>query len=383
MKKIAIVITRMVPGGASTVVKQLVDGGKNQYSFTLYTGEENIDENEKKLLEKEYNAIFVHSLVRDISPFSDLTAFWKLFCEFRRNKFDIVHTHTSKAGILGRYAAVLAGVKKIIHTQHGTIYQPQGNIPGVPDRGLKKRFFLVAERLAGFRTKYLTVLSRNEYDISVRLKLCSSNKVIIIPNGIDTEKFNSTPMEKIDSRKLLGIGENECFILSIGRMTAEKGHHVLVDAFRKLIPSIKFNVKLGIVGEGSSKNEIQNENEDLVESGKLVLYGKDMDIRKYLSAANIFVLPSLYEGFGIAILEAMAIGLPIIASNVGGIPDLVENNVNGYLVEPGNSINLCECIKKLAVSSDIRNRMGHENIIKAGLFTLGKMQKKFYELYDK
>jgi len=141
--------------------------------------------------------------------------------------------------------------------------------------------------------------------------------------------------------------------------------------------------KLGIVGEGSSKNEIQNENKDLIESGKLILYGKDMDIKKYLSAADIFVLPSLYEGFGIAILEAMAASLPIIASNVGGIPDLVENNVNGYLVEPGNSTKLYECINKLAVSSDIRNRMGRENIIKAELFTLEKMQKKFYELYDK
>ena len=383
MKKIAIVITRMVPGGASTVVKQLIDGAKEKYCFTLYTGEEDIDDNEKKQLGKEYNTIFVHPLVRNISFFSDLTAFWRLFREFYRNRFDIVHTHTSKAGILGRYAAALAGIKNIIHTQHGTIYQPHGNIPGVPDWGFRKSCFFVAERLAGFKTKYLTVLSKNEYGISLRLKLCTPARTIIIPNGVDTEKFKSAPVEKLRSRKLLGIEEDECYILSIGRMTAEKGHYILVDAFRKLFQSTKLNVKLGIVGEGPSRNEIENENGDLIKSGKLVLYGQDMEIRKYLWAADIFVLPSLYEGFGIAILEAMAVGLPVIASDVGGIPDLVENNVNGYLVEPGNSAKLCNCIDKLALSSDTRDRMGHENILKAGLFTLKKMQKKYYDLYDK
>ncbi len=385
-KKIAIVITRMIPGGASNIVKKIIDGGHGTYDFTLFTGMEDIDSSEMEGLEAKYNAVLIPSLVRKISPFYDFSAFRWLLREFRRTKFDVVHTHTSKAGVIGRAAAHYAkGIPNIIHTPHGTIYTPNGNIPGVPDLGFYKKMLIGADRVSGRWGNFLTVLSRNEYDISVKLGLSAPLKTVIIPNGIELSKFQSNSQRRIESRNSLGLSEDELLILCVGRIADEKGHSVLIEAFRKLLSMEKCSqkVRLGIVGDGPLKETLEKANGDLVRTGKLVFYGHANDVSKYLSASDIFVLPSFYEGFGIAALEAMAAGLPVIASEVGGLPELLENNLNGYLVPAGNPCRFCDAMYELISKHDLIVEMGNANRIKANNFTFDKMLDKYYELYER
>ncbi|MEA2011577.1 MAG: glycosyltransferase family 4 protein [Verrucomicrobiota bacterium] len=379
MKKVAIIITRLTEGGASEIVRQLVIAGYSKYDFTLFAGTEGLSNELLKEFEQYLCVILLPQLVRNISPLKDLSAYFYLLKEFKSNKFDVVHTHTSKAGFIGRLAAAKAGIKNIIHTPHGTIYTPDNNIDGVP-RGFGKRLIMYAEQYTGKKTTSLTTLSKHEKDICVNLSLSKKENTHVISNGIDAERFNFTKKEKEKARKKLQIKENEILLLSIGRMTSEKGHAVLVDVFRKTLDSNK-QIKLIIVGEGAEKDRLEKENSDLIEKNLLIFTGLDKNIEKYLAAADIFILPSLYEGFGIAAVEAMATGLPVIVSNVGGLPEIVRDKIDGFFAEPGDSTDFSEKILQLLNSKEKRVKMGNNARVRAKEYTLEKMYENYFNLY--
>ncbi|HBC86817.1 MAG TPA: hypothetical protein DCZ94_07680 [Lentisphaeria bacterium] len=380
MKNIALVITRMVNGGASRIIRSIIFGGKDQFNFTLYTGIQDIAENELSDLKKICEIKLVPSLVREINPFKDLKAYQYLRREFLNNRFDIVHTHTSKAGVIGRFAAGSAGIPRIIHTPHGTIYSENSRIKGVPDIKIGKYPFLLVERFAGKKQHFLTVLSKDERDICVSLKLSTQENTIIIPNGIDLARFNFDDVSRIRNRKQLGLSETDMLILSVGRLSSEKGHSVLISAFREALKS-NDNLKLGILGEGPLKDELLETNKDIIGSGRLSLYGFHEDVETYLSASDIFAMPSFYEGFGLAVLEAMASGVPVISTDVGGIPELIENGSEGFLVSPDNAISISEKILELCSSLEKRQEMGKSGRKKASGFSIDKMLTKYFELY--
>jgi glycosyltransferase involved in cell wall biosynthesis len=387
MKNIAIVITRMIEGGAANIVRQIIKGGRGRFEFTLYTGTEDLPEGGLKDIENDADIIKISSMRRQVSPHNDFRSFLFLCREFRRKKFDVVHTHTSKAGVIGRLAARCGGIENIIHSTHGTIYSQDGKIHGVPNLNFYKRILLGADRFAGRKADFLTVLSRNEYDISAELSLSPPEKILVIPNGIDLNVFSyeAIATSRNASRRELGIKDEECLILNIGRLASEKGHSVLIEAFRRLGDGAGMSqkIRLGIVGDGPLKESLEKANDDLIRSGKLVFYGYDKDVRKYLSSSDIFTLPSFYEGFGIAVLEAMASGVPVIASNVGGIPEIIEDGVQGFLFERGDSEKLAGELQKLIKSPELRKKMGDNGVLRSKMFGTDAMLKKYYELYDK
>ncbi|MFZ2658162.1 MAG: glycosyltransferase family 4 protein [Victivallales bacterium] len=380
MKKIGLVITRMVKGGASHIVRSIIHGGKDKFEFTLITGTQDISDNELDGLKSDCKIILIPSLAREINPFKDVKAYLHLKREFLSNKFDVVHTHTSKAGFLGRLAASNACIPRIIHTPHGTIYSANSRIKGVPTPKLGKYPFLIAERFAGRKQNFLTVLSTNERDISIGLQLSTREDTVVVPNGIDLDKFNFNNGFRSQSRKTLGLSESDMLIFSAGRLSHEKGQSVLISAFRQAYKTNK-NLKLGIAGDGPLMQEIADANKDLIVSGIFKLYGHTDNIRLYLSAADIFAMPSFYEGFGLSMLEAMASGLPVIASDVGGIPEIVENEKEGFLVNPGDISALAARILDLGFSSDARSKMGSFGKTKSQGYSVQEMLRKYFELY--
>ncbi len=380
MKKVGLVITRMVKGGASRIIRSIISGGRDKFAFSLYTGVQDISEGDLEDLKPICEIILVPNMLREINPIKDYKAYLYLRDEFRRNKFDVVHTHTSKAGFLGRFAASNAGIPRIIHTPHGTIYADNSRIKGVPDIKLGRYPFLFAERLAGRKHSFLTVLSNNERELSIKLGLSSSDNTIVIPNGIDLEKFKFSENQRYEGRKSLGLLDDDVFILSAGRLSLEKGHSLLISAFKDALKSNQ-NLKLGIAGEGELMIDFKKENCQLISAGKLTLFGHVDNIEMLFSAADIFVLPSFYEGFGLAVLEAMASGVPIIASDVGGIPELMENGIEGYLVPSGNVCSISNKIAELSSSSEIRLKMSVSGRKKAQGFSLDKMLSRYFELY--
>ena len=385
MKIIGIVITRLIPGGATQIVKNIIANGNHEYKFILFTGEEDFSENEYAQIKNVCDLIIIPNMVRNIAPYKDYMAYRHLLGEFKKLNLDVVHTHTSKAGLLGRLAAKKAHVKNIIHSPHGSIYLSNSNIEGVPSLSIAKRILQSAERYAGKSTSFLTVLSEQEKQINIKFNLFNKDKIIIIPNGIELNKFTVAESFRISSRKMLSVDES-FNIVCVGRLSSEKGYNLVFEAIKKLCSHLEnINFSVIIVGDGPEMNNLKKmaasvENEY---NCKTFFAGYQNDIKKYLAAGDIFVLPSYYEGFGLAVVEAMTAGLPVIASNVGGLPEIIEDQLNGILFKPGDATDLSEKILTLINSEKIRHKLSKNALLKAKEFDIKKMLDKYYSLYKR
>lgn len=379
MKSVGLIITRMIPGGASKIVQQIISNN-GEYRFTLFTGPQDMDTNIINEIQKNAEVKVIPSLVRNIRPCLDINAYLRLKDILSQKKFDVIHTHTSKAGFIGRLAAIKNGIPKIIHTPHGSIYTKKNKIEGVPQFSLGKSLIRKAERFVGKDTTYLTVLSQHEREICINMGLGTEKNIIVIPNGIDYREFSISQRERNNVRIELNINPDDLMLLSVGRLSAEKGHSILIKAFLRAL-SDNPKLKLAIVGDGPLKSKLVKFSEQSENKGKILFYGYKKNIRKYLASADVFVLPSLYEGFGLAVIEAMAMGLPVIATTVGGIPEIISDGIEGYLVEPSNCIALATKILHLSASSETRRNMGVAGKEKAKQFSLEKMLQGYYNLY--
>ncbi len=380
-KKVALLITRMLPGGAATVVRDIILRSDSGFSFSLYCGAEDLNELCVEDLKKKAVVLKIDSMVRRISPYNDFLAFFSLLREFRKHKFDVLHTHTSKAGFIGRMAGWLAGIPVIIHSTHGSIYAENANIPGVSKVSFIRNLLLMAERFVGLFSNRITVLSNAEKELSIKLGIAVAEKICVIHNGIDTCKFKKTEEDRRIARKNLALSDSDFYIVSVGRLSVEKGHKILIGVFRRILsenPDRK--ILLGIAGDGPLKEEIERDNKDIVKDGKLFLYGYSSDVRRYLFAADLFVLPSLYEGFGIALLEAMAAGITIMAGNVGGIPELVGDDIDGFLYPPMDTEKLYELIRE-NIGRERDMEKSQANVLRADFFNVNAMVEKYYEMY--
>lgn len=382
MKKIGLVITRMLLGGANKIVSCILRNGSGEYNFTLFTGPEDINKREIEELKNICKIKIISSLTRKISPADDIRAYFQLKKEFVSGKFDIIHTHTSKAGFLGRIAAFHAKIPKVIHTTHGTIYKSGSRIPGVPDAGLGKWFLMQAEIYAGRKTDFFTVLSKDERDICIKLKLSTEENTVVIPNGIDVRFFDISHEEKRKIRSLMGFDKNELVLVNTSRLSSEKGHDVLINAFQNVYGKNKL-AKLIIVGDGPEAGNLKAQAGELFKKGVIIFTGSTDDVRKYLAVSDIFILSSYYEGFGLSVLEAMAAGLPVIASAVGGIPEIIRDGTDGIIVPPNKPSILSEKILFLSDMAEKRQLLGENGKIRASEYSLDKMLKRFFELYDK
>lgn len=392
MKKVGIIITRMVAGGASSVVRSLIEGGSGKFEFTLMTGLEGVSKDELRSLEKLCDTRVIPSLVRSISLIRDFRAYRELRREIRGLGLDVVHTHTSKAGVLGRFAAHAEGVPRIIHSTHGSIYEQGSEIEGVPKMSLGKSFLLTIERAAGKCSDLLTVLSERERVTSLDLGLESADRIRVVPNGVDIARFAVDDAASLKARREMELSDDEKFFLAVGRLSSEKGHSVLLKAFAKFADSDSShgNARLIIVGDGPEMGNLKRLaakladlefEESAMEFGRVRFAGHFSDIRGFLAAADVFVLPSLYEGFGIVLLEAMAAGVPIIASKTGGVPEIIEDGVGGLLVEPGDEYALVSAMLQMASDGDLAAAIadaGRENVER---YSLDRMLSGYFELY--
>jgi len=374
-KKLCIFITRLISGGAQKIVVTLLKKlNREKYDLTLVIGK--TPENEPHLLPEipdDVRIIRLDSVVREISPIRDLIALWSLFRIFRKEKFDILHLHTSKAGVLGSISGYFAGIKNIIYTPHGHIFSKTAQIPGVSELPSSKKKILYFLRKIAYRlcTK-LVALSEEDKNEQTALNLAAPEKFAVIMNGIDVDSFSGHPIKE---GKDIVIG-------SVGRLSREKGHDVLIEAFAVAIVKCP-DIHLLIVGDGKESSALGELAERLGVSGKVSFPGNTDDVRGFLKEMDIFVLPSRYESQGIAAMEAMSAGLPIIASNVGGIPGIITDNAEGLLVKPEDSHVLAIAIEELANDKALREKLASGGRIRAEKdFRVEKMLSAYETLYD-
>ena len=388
MYKVALVITRLVKGGARKVVLDIAKGlDKNVYNVTLFTGPESMpDENSlNEIRDKKIRIEILNDMVRRVSVWKDLKTLLKLYTIFRRSNFSIVHSHTSKAGFLGCISAKLAGVPVIIYSPHGHIFSLRGEISEVSGNRLRLRFFFYLRRLASLCADRIVALSQSDKREQAALGLAPEYKYVVIPNGIDPTEFSIKGKNNISGNKKPAdsnsLSKEYPILGMIARLTGEKGHKYLLESLVEVKESYR-DVLLWIIGEGPLRHEMEKKVIELGLCPNVVFMGLLEDIPGILGKIDIVVLPSLYEAFGIVILEAMAMKKPVVATDVGGVSEVVENGRTGILVAPGDSHGLAEAIIRLADDKELSKIMGdngYERVIK--FFTKQEMLRKVDTLY--
>ncbi len=317
------------------------------------------------------------SLVRRISPLNDIKAFISIFRFLRRSKPDIVHTHTSKAGILGRLAAWMARVPIIIHTPHGHVFY------GHFGRSLS-RIFLQMEKLLGRITHHHIALTPEEGNDYLNLGVAKSNNISVIHSGVDLNCFKRSVTKSNPKRNELGISPDSLVVGYVGWLIPIKGVTYLVNAMAEVVHRHP-NSLLLLVGKGDEKGEeeirLKKQVENLGLADNVRFLGWRPDVDEIMGCFDIFVLPSLNEGMGRVLVEAMAAGLPIVASRVGGIPDLVKHEENGLLVPPADTSALEKAISTLLQDGARRKRMRKAGKKMCGPYSAEAMVEQIDVLY--
>ncbi len=325
-----------------------------------------VSANERRLIKeaKELGVrVFVNPyFVRRLHLLNDFRAFIPVYKAIKEFKPDLIHAHSTKAGVIVRFWSMLLNFKPVIFTAHGWAF--------TEGRKYWKRWLLAQiEKIAGFATTKVICVSNHDKELALKFKVVPPEKLTVIYNGVDHEPFLKAQRKKEDS---------EVIITYVGRLAPPKDLKTLLKAIKPLT-----GVKVLIVGDGELRNEVEKYVLKNELSEKVFLLGEREDVPEILANSDIFVLPSRWEGLPFTIIESMMAGLPIVASKVGGIPELVDDGVTGFLVPPGDHLSLAQAIKKLIDDKNLREEMGRNGREKAlKLFTVERMLNETIKVYD-
>jgi glycosyltransferase involved in cell wall biosynthesis len=295
---------------------------------------------------------------RPLNPWQDALGLVELLRLCRRERPHILHVNSSKAGVLGRVAAALSGVPIRIFTVHGWAFPTPG----------MSRIILWAERLARPLTTMTICVAACDRELGVAAGTCARDRTVVIYNGIDAGGFE----------RARACGSGVPVVVSVGRLAAQKDYITLVHALARLDRAFRAL----LVGSGPDLQKIKAEIDLLGLAGSVELLGERHDVSRILAAADIFVLPSLYESFPISVLEAMAAGLPVVASDVGGIPELVVDNETGFVVPAGDPTALAGALSRLLADSELRRSFGAAARLRVETtFSIEGFRRAHVELY--
>lgn len=299
---------------------------------------------------------------------NDLRALWPVFQAIRRFNPDIVSAHSTKAGYAARLACAVLR-KPVIFTAHGWAFSEGRS-------GWKRRLLALAERLVAKTTARIICVSKHDLDIALRFKVASAEKLVVIRNGVDPAPFLKADGASV--RQELGLGKVPVLTMA-GRLAPPKDPMTLLRACQLL----KGEFKLLIVGDG----KLRWQAEEFVSRGnlghKVIFTSERQDIPEILAASDIFVFTSHWEGLPLAIIEAEVAGLPVVASSVGGIRELVQDGINGFTVPPQDAQALAQALQKLLDDARFRREAGLAARRKAlNEFSFDSMLTKTYQVYE-
>ncbi len=281
---------------------------------------------------------------------------------------DIVHLHGFKAGVLGRIAARLAG-RPVVYTVHNFVLDNK--------KGVSRFLIRPLEKVMKAGTNAYIAVSKALRDSMIDDFSIESEKISVIYNCI----WDVSRDAFLDARKKHNVGQDEVLLGTVARLIPSKGIDILINA----LPLIRQeNVRLMIVGTGPDEGRLREITNALGLSGRVIFTGQVSSMNEYYKAFDIFILPSLSEGMGISVLEAMYFGLPVIATKTGGIPELVRHGSNGLLIKPGDSEGAAKAIEYLIKNPDKALELGRQAELDAVKdFTYDVMIKKTLEVFDK
>jgi glycosyltransferase involved in cell wall biosynthesis len=286
---------------------------------------------------------------REVNVFQDLRSVLRLRKLIEREQFTIVHTHNSKAGVVGRLAARLAGTPLVVHTVHGFAFH---------DSETRARRFMYRwiERRAAAGCDGLIFISQPMVEWADREGIGTRKPRELIYSGIDIGAFASASPEPY--RRRWGTGPDLLVVGIVSKLWDGKGHEVLLRAWRRVLRDTCGHPLLVVVGQGPLEASLRAQAAELGIADSVLFTGFLSDIPGVTAALDISVLPSFFEGMGRVVLEAQAAGKPVVASGVGGLPDLIQDGTNGILVSPGDPIELADALIRLIGDRALRESMG-------------------------
>ncbi len=373
--RVAHVITRLCKGGAQENTFHSVRlANRERFEVDLISGPTVGAEGsiEKAVHDAGIEIVRVPGLVREVHPIKDISACRDLTRLFRSRTYDIVHTHTSKAGYVGRLAAARAKVPIVVHTPHGHIFFGYFN-------AILTRAFTLMEQHAAKHSDRLIALTPRGIREHLEQGVGRPEQWTAIFSGIDLRPFEEATRRRDATRAGLGISPEAILVGGVGRLEPVKGFSYFIDAARVIARSAP-HAQFVVVGDGSMAEELRNAGADLGE--RLHFLGLRHDVPELMAAMDIFVVPSINEGMGRVLIEAAAAGVPAVASAVGGVPDIVRDGETGFLVPPRSAGDLAKAVMRLLEDAPLRARMGLVARTHAQGFSLERMVTEIETLYE-
>lgn len=348
--KVLFVITKSNWGGAQRYVYDLA-AGLPQEQFEVAVALGGSGALIQKLQERNIRVIPILSLIRDVSAKSDVGAFFELWSIIRSEKPDVVHLNSAKASGLGALAARLAGVPKIIFTAHGWAFNE--------DRSLLSRSVIKLFSWVTVLLTHKTIAVSEAVKNDTQKWPFIDDKVVTIKNGVTGTKFFEPEKARIHlfARGNIRVPENAFVVGSIAELHNNKGLESAIEALAKLVVK-NHSLYYFILGDGEEKERLNALVGQRGLQGRVFLLGFVDNASHYLSAFDAFILPSIKEGLPYVILEAGLAGLPVVASRVGGIPEVIEDGKTGLLVPARNPEAIAESVEKLVSTPPLAKRLG-------------------------
>jgi glycosyltransferase involved in cell wall biosynthesis len=355
--KVLRVIARLNMGGPALHVAYLSEGLRARgYDTTLVAGTLARGEDSMSFVAEELGVRVerVPELSREISPLRDIRAILRLAQLIRRERPQILHTHTAKAGAVGRIAALAAGDARppiIVHTFHGHVLR--GYFDPIRAYG-----FRLLERWLATKTTTLVAVSPQVRDDLVELGVAPREKFTVIRLGIELDERISAPDDaRAETRRLLGVPQGAFVVGWIGRMTGVKNTDEVLAAL-KLLRDRDVDAYLCMVGDGPDRERLERRAHDLGVAKRCLFLGYQEQVARFYAAFDGMILPSVNEGTPVSAIESLAAGRPVVATRVGGVPDVVEDGEDGFLVDPGSTEQLADRLEELARNPELRQQMG-------------------------
>ena len=375
MIRVMHIITRLALGGAAdNTLRQMTAMTGGGYDAALAVG---LVASEPRFVERARRQgcrlIDVPALDREPAPARDLRALATLVRLLRQHRPGIVHTHTSKAGFVGRLAARLAGVPAIVHQPHGHIFY------GYYGRAVTA-FYVALERIAARWSDRLVMLTDREIDEHLALGIGRRSQFVTVPSGVPTAELRARAPARETARGALGLPADAFVVAAIGRLVPVKGFDVLVQAMPALRAAVPGSLAI-VVGDGPEEGALSTLAERLGVREHVRLHGPSADVVSVLAAADVLAAPSRNEGMGRSLVEAMALGIPVVGTTVGGIPTVVGDDEAGRLVPADDAAALAAALIELGRDEGVRAKVAAVARERAEAFSTAVADRLMLEMY--
>lgn len=375
--KVLHLITRLIVGGAqenTVFTARLLN--PNLFEVDVICGPQTGSEGSliEEALQSGVRLTILPELVRELNPYKDLLAFLKLFFVLRRNQYSVIHTHSSKAGILGRLAAKLAGTPIIIHTIHGWSFHDY-----MPN--WRKHLFIALERIAARFTHRLIVVTQKDIQKGLQHGIGSPDQYQLIRSAIPLEEFIDTPPSRNSLRQELGIPLEAPVIGTVGRLSPQKNPFDWL-AIAAQIAAQEPNCFFLMVGDGPLRSQVEKRIDNLHLNNRVILAGLRRDVPQLLDSMDVFLLTSLWEGLPRVIPQAMCREVPIVAYASDGVAEIIKHQETGLICPPGKVNLAAQYCLQLLKSQELRAGITHRaKIIATEQFNLRIMIEQLETLY--